>query len=124
MCLRKYQFSKKLKLSRPEHFRLVFSSGKRLFGHFFVLVYRPNSLGYPRLGVVLRKSVFRTSVKRNLVRRVVQELFRLRREELLSYDVIFVSQAAAQKASRQEWQQCIENLWTQLVSASAGFVSV
>lgn len=48
----------------------------------------PNSLGYPRLGIVVSKKTARRAVARNYMRRVLREWFRLNREKLGGLDVV------------------------------------
>lgn len=52
------------------------------------MYYKPNNLGYPRLGIVVSKKTARRAVARNYMRRVLREWFRLNREKLGGLDVV------------------------------------
>ncbi len=74
---------------RPEdygrHRRIVktdeFSSVFRLRPAFrtehFALYQRPNTLGHPRLGIVVAKRLAQRAVTRNMIKRIAREVFRL-----------------------------------------------
>jgi ribonuclease P protein component len=78
-------------LTRTDDFSSVFSFRKLIRSPNFLLHYRPHegeqSNGV-RLGLVIAKRYLRRSVDRNLVKRLVREIFRTRRAELPSCDLI------------------------------------
>ena len=62
------------------------------------MYYKPNSLGHPRLGIVVSKKTVRRAVARNYMRRVLREWFRLNREKLGGLDVVVRAQKAFVRA--------------------------
>jgi ribonuclease P protein component len=50
--------------------------------------YKPNTLGYPRLGIVVSKKSARLAVARNYMRRVLREWFRLNRDMFGGIDLV------------------------------------
>jgi ribonuclease P protein component len=78
-------------LTRTDDFSSVFSFRKALRSTNFLLHYRPRGEGEvdgARLGLVIAKRHLRRAVDRNLVKRLVREVFRTRRGELPSCDLI------------------------------------
>lgn len=83
-------------------FRSLYRTGRRVRGRYFDLVFRPNGLGYSRLGVVVSKKVG-PAVARNKVKRRMRELFR-RNKSLYAdpVDVIVVSRPGIVGLARDE----------------------
>lgn len=99
-------------LRRPEFTRL--SAGRPGFtGPAFLVVWQPNQLGYPRLGVTASRKVG-GAVVRNRIKRQVREYFRLHRHLLSPVDlnVIVRSRAASlgSSALRAELQRAFSQI--------------
>jgi ribonuclease P protein component len=60
-------------------FEHVYRLGKRLHGEGFSLIYHVNDLGWNRLGISINGKI-KGAVKRNRIKRIVRESFRLNRE--------------------------------------------
>jgi len=69
------------------------------------MYYKPNSLGHPRLGIVVSKKTVRRAVARNYMRRVLREWFRLNREKLGGLDVVVRAQKAFVRAEFHQVQE-------------------
>ncbi len=61
---------------------------------------RPNALSTARVGIVVAKRLARRAHVRNLVKRIVRELFRRNRTRLPSLDLIFRLSAPVEGATR------------------------
>lgn len=83
----KFYFFEKIK--KKKEFDNVFSNGS-FFKNFFsyTVVYKRNNLGYPRLGIIVKKK-FGCAVKRNYEKRIVREFFR-KSNFLLPVDIIII----------------------------------
>jgi ribonuclease P protein component len=69
----------------------MFSEGGRARGGALVVVVRENGLPETRLGLSVGKSIWKSAVRRNRVRRVFREAFRLHRRELpAGVDVVMI----------------------------------
>jgi ribonuclease P protein component len=80
ISFKKEGLSRKERLSLNRDFERVFKEGKKIwFGRFLLLIYRPNELGFRRLGLVVSKKIG-TAVERNRVKRLLRELFRKNKE--------------------------------------------
>ena len=84
-------FPKIHRLTKTDEFSSVFSFKKALRSTTFLLHYRPREIeqaGGARLGLVVAKRYLRRSVDRNLIRRVVREVFRKQHSDLPTNDFI------------------------------------
>jgi ribonuclease P protein component len=84
-------FPKRHRLTRTDDFSSVFSFRKAIRSANFLLHYRPRGgeqTDGARLGLVVAKRYLRRSVDRNLVKRLVREIFRTRRSGLPCCDLI------------------------------------
>ncbi|MEM8713667.1 MAG: ribonuclease P protein component [Planctomycetota bacterium] len=84
------RFPKPFHLRTSREFSYVYRSGRRARGSILLLVGVPNGLGYPRLGLSVSKKIWKHAVKRNRVRRVFREAFRLTAPDLPAYDFILI----------------------------------
>jgi ribonuclease P protein component len=60
-------------------FEQAYRKGKRLHGKGFSLIYHVNDLGWNRLGISINGKI-KGAVKRNRIKRIIRESFRLSRE--------------------------------------------
>jgi len=91
--VKQFGFNSRYKLKKTDDFSSVFSFRKRISGALLIVQYKPNSVGYPRLGMVLAKKVTRSAAQRNYMRRVLRELFRCNRHLLEAVDLVIRPQA-------------------------------
>jgi ribonuclease P protein component len=76
-------------LRKGWEFDQVYSSGKRLHGKGFTLICRANSSGASRLGISVHRKI-RGAVKRNRIKRIIRESFRLRQKQYpAEADIVF-----------------------------------
>ena len=69
-------------------FDRVFADNQRAKTDYVVVMARPNSVGYPRLGMVIAKRLLARAVDRNRVKRCVRESFRQVLPELPACDFV------------------------------------
>ncbi len=68
---------------------MVYREGCRFYGSNFVLIYRPNGTRRNRLGISIHRTL-KGAVKRNRIKRVIRECFRLHRQIFpLEADIVF-----------------------------------
>ena len=82
------RFERRYKLLTTVQFSDVFATRRSLRGPHFVLHYRPNTLPNARLGLVIPKKQARRAVLRNAIKRQAREIFRHRRAELPTVDIV------------------------------------
>ena len=74
--MKKEGLSKKERLRKDKEFQAVFREGKKLWiNSILLIIYKPNSLNYRRLGIVVSKKI-KKATQRNKVKRWIRELFR------------------------------------------------
>ena len=70
-------------------------SGKRLYTKHFTLIIKQNGQGVTRLGVTVSKKTA-NAVKRNRVKRLIREHFRLNKEQFpRGYDIVIIAKKDA-----------------------------
>lgn len=70
------KFDKNLRLLKSEDFKKVFSKQQVAIKNPFLVFYCLNNLPYSRIGFAINKKRVRKANKRNLIKRVVREVFR------------------------------------------------
>ena len=83
-------FPAKFRIKKSADFRKVFSLGEKSYSPNFVLYKKPNSFGFPRLGITVGRRVSPSSVRRNRMKRVLREIFRKNKSFFSSNDVVFL----------------------------------
>jgi ribonuclease P protein component len=91
-----FGFPKRYRLTKTDEYSSVFGFRRTLRGLHFLLHYRPretvdggeNRKLPARLGVVVPKKLVKAAVRRNLIKRLAREQFRLNREQLPSLDLV------------------------------------
>jgi len=79
-------------LRSPADFRRVYREGNRARGELMTVAVRENDLGTVRLGLSVGKVTWKSAVRRNRVRRIFREAFRLEQAELpASHDIVLIS---------------------------------
>ncbi len=87
----RYSFSKTERLRKKKEFLLVREEGKRFFTDSFILNIRSNGLGIRRLGISVSSKVG-CAVKRNRIKRLIREHFRLNKDTFPpSADVLIIA---------------------------------
>lgn len=78
-----FRFTKQERLTKKREFETVFQEGTVVKNGKLVLYTMPNSLGVSRLGLVVSKKVG-NAVRRNRVKRLLREVYRLNKHLLKS----------------------------------------
>jgi ribonuclease P protein component len=82
-------------LKKKWEFERVYRNGRRYWNKTFVIYIMPNKINITRLGLTVSKKVGK-SVKRNRVKRLIRESFRLSQEQIMpGYDIVVVAQPCA-----------------------------
>ncbi|MBU1568749.1 MAG: ribonuclease P protein component [Proteobacteria bacterium] len=83
------RLEKSILLRKGWEFENVYSRGKRLHGDGFTLICWPNTTEASRLGISVHRNI-RGAVKRNRLKRIIRESFRLWREQYpVGVDIVF-----------------------------------
>lgn len=88
----RYAFKKNERLRRRSEFSALFQSGKRIHSEYLTVILSANASGVRRLGLVVGKKVGKAAVRRNRMKRLLREFFRLNKHRLpASQDILIVA---------------------------------
>lgn len=91
--MRSFSFSKIERLLKRKDFVNLNQSGRRLYSENFLIILGKNELGFSRLGVTVTKKIGK-AVKRNRIKRLIREFFRLNKARLpKGYDICIVAKS-------------------------------
>ena len=76
------RFRRRMRLVRGADFQRVYRDGNRARGDLVTIAVCDNGLGYSRLGLSIGKKTWKHAVRRNRLRRLFREAFRLEYAEL------------------------------------------
>ena len=80
----------------------------------FAVTARINDQDAARLGLAVASKAAGGSVKRNRIRRVIRESFRLHQHELPAVDIVVSARSRAKDAPNSELRAGIEELWSKV----------
>lgn len=86
------KWPKLVRLLRQPQFAKVHRSGLRLSSRFFKFYVLENGLDCPRFGITVSKKVDKRAVVRNRIKRLIREVLRVLRAELVAnYDIVIIA---------------------------------
>lgn len=88
--MRQHSFTRAERILKAKDFAVVRKQGKRLPGKGFIIFINANNLGLRRLGLAVGSKVG-GAVKRNRIKRLLREFFRLNKEAFPMSADIFIS---------------------------------
>ncbi len=91
-------FRSRQRLHSSPEFEFVYKSGTRSGDALFGIAAKRNALGYPRLGLSVGTKAVGNSVRRNRLRRVLREQFRLSQLHLPGVDIVITARPGARAA--------------------------
>ena len=90
-------FSKKERLLKTFQYKSVYRQGRLKKGKFVWFYFMPNGLGYNRLGISASKKICSNNVRRNKIKRLIKEIFRLNKAVFgRGQDIVIVLKKAPQ----------------------------
>ncbi|MBW7901887.1 MAG: ribonuclease P protein component [Rhodocyclaceae bacterium] len=113
-------FPKRYRLTKTDEYSSVFGFRRALKSPHFLLHYRPRAAGEDasaRLGIVVPKRLVKAAVRRNLIKRIGRERFRLLRSRLPAQDLVLRLNAKLQPIDRKAVAEEIGGLLLKLQAA-------
>jgi ribonuclease P protein component len=93
--MKSFSFPKSERLLNRKDFVNLNRSGKRSRTEHFTALYKDNGLDLTRMGITVKKSIG-NAVKRNRIKRLIREFFRLNKESFLKgYDITIIANRGA-----------------------------
>ena len=126
MCLIKHSvmcptsplhFGTDQRLKKPTEFQRVYQhkqwGNSRLFS--FNVLPRAEIDAPARLGVTVSKKVSKSAVRRNQIKRLIKEYYRLHQSDLMSVDLVITAKPSCANADSQDRWQDLQDLWRKLL---------
>ena len=101
-------------------FRALFKTGKRATVGCIALHCFSVKRDYSKLGIVVSKRYCPLAVRRNQIKRVIREQFRLNQHAFDTVDMIVSLRSSANNITHEELGECIEKLFSQFIAQSGG----
>lgn len=112
--LRGNRLQKPDKLLKRHQFVCLSRQGSSVYNRHFVIAYRANQCGRPRLGITVTRKIG-TAVARNRIKRVVREYFRRNRHRVMgNYDINVIAKKPAVHASTQQAFLSLQELFNRI----------
>jgi ribonuclease P protein component len=108
-----------LRLRSKLQFDAVYAGGRRIDDRFFGLRIKPNGLAHARVGLAVAVKTAGNAVKRNRLRRLVRESFRLAQHDLPPVDVVVAAKFPAAGAPATSLRDSLATLWKRVASTCA-----
>ena len=116
---RRLRFGAELRLRSKPQFDAVYASGRRIDDRFFALRVKPNGLEVPRVGLAVAIKTAGNAVKRNRLRRLVRESFRLAQLNLPAVDIVVAAKFPAAGAPVVSLRASLATLWQRVAATCA-----
>jgi len=107
------------RLTAGRQFELAYQTGRRKGDHLFGVIVRPNGQPQARLGMAVSIKACGKAVRRNVVRRVIRNTFRLCQHPLAGFDVVVNARPGAREATNADMVASLERLFQQLMRPTA-----
>ena len=102
------------RLSQPEHYQRVFDNPTfKISSKAFLMLASPSKGPHSRVGIIVAKKNIRRAVRRNRIKRLVREQFRLNRFDHPLDLVVLARSAADQLDNPGVWRE-LDTLWLAL----------
>ena len=113
-CPLQYSFTKADRILKRREFIALAKSGRRLQNECFIAVFSPGRHGRSRLGITVTKKVG-GAVKRNRIKRLVREFFRLNRQFLSGeWDINIIAKNQISDITSEKAYQSLQNIFNRI----------
>ncbi len=86
----KYKFPKRCRLTTEGQFKKVFGARKKITSEITNIYFCDNNTSHSRLGVIVPKKNIKKASRRNYLKRIIRENFRLKRTGLEGKDILII----------------------------------
>ena len=99
------------RLKSKEAFQDIFSSGQRTVDKQFVFLAKKNNCGCPRLGLAVPKRHIHSSVKRNRIKRIIRESFRIKQKQFNGFDLVVLIRGPIKNLTKARFDMVLDKNW-------------
>ncbi len=115
-CPLRFSFTKADRILKRHEFIALSKTGQRIKNEHFIAIFSPNQLGRSRIGVTVTKKVG-PAVKRNRIKRLVREYFRLNRHDLAgNWDINIIAKRQIADFSSGQAYRSLKNIFERISS--------
>ncbi|MCZ0927651.1 ribonuclease P protein component [Halomonas janggokensis] len=108
-------FPRCFRLLNAGDYRYVFEQADlKVHGKGIMALARRNTLGHPRLGLVVSKKNVKLAVDRNRFKRLVRESVRLRQDQLPAVDIVVLARRGVQDMDNDVLYRQLHGMWKRL----------
>ena len=116
---RRLGFGADLRLRSKLQFDAIYAGGRRIDDRFFGLRVKPNGLTHARIGLAVAVKTAGNGVRRNRLRRLVRESFRLAQHGLPAVDIVVAAKFPAREAPASALRASLATLWQRVATTCA-----
>ncbi|MGK2896977.1 MAG: ribonuclease P protein component [Candidatus Makana argininalis] len=109
--MNKFNFKKKFRLIKFKHFAFVFNKPKVYNTIYIKILSKSNKLNYPRIGFLISKKQIKMSYKRNRIKRLIRENFRINKNYLPYIDIILIIKKKISIFKNNDINKLINKIW-------------
>lgn len=114
-------FPRSSRLLTTAEFQAVFAApDRRISRRYYLLLVKTNRELGPRLGLVVARKTIRLATRRNRIKRVARETFRLHARQLDSVDVLFLPRSGMDELPPGRQTRLLQEAWGHLNKALIG----
>ncbi len=103
-----------MRLSRSRDIKRVFQSGLKITNAYVTIRARRRAVRTPRLALAVARKHVASAVKRNRIKRITRESFRLNAGVLGGLDVVVISRPGIIRASNRALRKTLDAEWARL----------
>ena len=112
-------FTPAQRLRQKTEFDRVYKDARRFTDNFFAVFARHNGGPHPRLGLSIAARLVGNSVRRNRVKRLVRQSFRLHQHELPAVDIVVNARNGVREADNAAIARSLEKHWQAVIRKCA-----
>ncbi|NKZ44389.1 ribonuclease P protein component [Shewanella algae] len=110
----RYTFTRELRLLTPAQFKTVFTNPIKASSAEITLLAVPNEMQHPRLGLTVAKRHVKRANRRNRIKRVIRDSFRLNQHDLPPLDIVVLVRGGVLDMDNEQLRKLVEKLWRKL----------